>query len=387
VSDKSIENLPNKQLLKDSRSILEDFFSLLSKKASEINTESENAIAKLKGPKGTKTKWEELYKKQEEEYQKVLAGLQKERVPLDPEEFMQLERRENILKSQISQEGKYGNQKNELDSERKILLDRLNKARLEKFKMRQEVAQQISEHLKGIMKVEVKYAALRDGFITKLLSYSSRENIIRKESIQTMVYDDRFNIRLFIDTLRKGEQALIDELGLTPGTAGSLYRAISSEDYYDIEILDFDPQTIIKLYIGPPGLTISERGDDLFRETEHLSKGQKCTAILTLILLKSERPLIIDQPEDDLDNRFVVDDVVEKMRKEKEKRQFIIATHNANITVSADAELILALDADEKHSWEDAVGSIDDNKIKEAVEKILEGGRDAFILRKEKYGF
>ncbi len=88
-----------------------------------------------------------------------------------------------------------------------------------------------------------------------------------------------------------------------------------------------------------------------------------------------------------MDNRFVVDDVVEKLREEKEKRQFIVATHNANITVSADAELILALDADEKRGKEEASGSIDDLNIREAVERILEGGRSAFIMRKEKYGF
>lgn len=134
-------------------------------------------------------------------------------------------------------------------------------------------------------------------------------------------------------------------------------------------------------------MPITQRSDGLFKVTEHLSKGQKCTAILTLVLLESDRPLIIDQPEDDLDNRFVVDDVVKKLRAEKGKRQFIIATHNANITISADAELIVALDADEKHGWEQTSGSIDDQKVKDAVERIIEGGRDIFLLRKEKYGF
>ena len=134
-------------------------------------------------------------------------------------------------------------------------------------------------------------------------------------------------------------------------------------------------------------MPIHKRSDDSFKETGHLSKGQKSTAILTLVLLESDRPLIIDQPEDDLDNRFVVDDVVKKLRAEKEKRQFIIATHNANITISADSELILALDADDKHGWEQTSGSIDDQKVKEAVERIIEGGRNVFLLRKEKYGF
>jgi len=258
---------------------------------------------------------------------------------------------------------------------------------LEQFKKRKEVEKMVNEKLKGILKIDVKYAAIRDGFIDRLLGYSSRENRIMKEPIKRMVDDDKFNVRFFVDTLRNGEQALIDDLGLTPGTAASLYRAIPKEDYYDLETLDFEAETQIRLYIGPPDVQISERSDDLFKKTEHLSKGQKSTAILTLVLLESDRPLIIDQPEDDLDNRFVVDDVVKKLRAEKEQRQFLIATHNANITISADSELILVLDADERRGWEQASGSIDDQNVKEAVERIIEGGKDVFLLRKEKYGF
>jgi len=384
LSDKTIEDLPNRGLLKKGREELVSFFSFLESKRAEIKDTITEANSKLSG---IKTEWEPLYNKQQEGYQKIIDNLRKEGIPLDPEEFMQLERRENLLKSIVSDKDKYIKAKEELEANRRRLLDQLNKIRLEQFKKRKEVENMINEKLKGILKIDVKYAAIRNGFIDKLFGYSSRENRIMKEPIKRIVDDDKFNIRLFIDTLRKGEQELIDDLGLTPGTAASLYRAIPREDYYDIETLDFDQETLIKLYIGPPEVPIPERSDDLFKETEHLSKGQKSTAILTLVLLESDRPLIIDQPEDDLDNRFVVDDVVKKLRAEKEKRQFIIATHNANITISADSELILALDADEKRGWEQASGSIDDQAVKEAVERIIEGGKDVFLLRKEKYGF
>ena len=384
ISDKTIENLPNKNLLKKGRKELASFFTFLESKRAEIK----DAIAKTNNKlTGIKTEWEFLYNTQQKEYQKIIDSLRKEGLPLDPDEFMRLERKENLLKSIVSDKDKYSKTKEKLEASRRKLLDQLNKVRLEQFKKRKEVAQKINGKLKGILKIDVKYAANRDGFIKRLLGYSSRENRIMKEPIKRMVDDDKFNVRFFVETLRKGEQALMDDLNLTPGTAASLYRAIPMEDYYDIETLDFDQETIIKLYIGLPEVAIPERSDDLFKETEHLSKGQKCTAILTLVLLESDRPLIIDQPEDDLDNRFIVDDVVEKLRAEKEKRQFIIATRDANITISADAELILALDADEKHGWEQTSGSIDDQKVKEAVERIIEGGKEVFLLRKEKYGF
>ena len=384
LSDKTIEDLPNKGLLKKGREKLISFFSFLE----SWRSETEDAIAATTNElTGIKTEWEPLYNKQQEEYQKIIDNLRKEGIPLDPEEFMQLERRESLLKSIVSDRDKYIKAKEELEASRRKLLDQLTKIRLEQFKKRKEVEKMINEKLKGILKIDVKYAAIRDGFINRLLDYSSRENIIRKKTIKGMVNDDKFNVMLFVDTLRKGEEALIDDLNLTPGTAASLYRAIPRVDYYDIETQDFETETLIKLYIASPEVLISERSDDLFKETGDLSKGQKCTAILTLVLLEPERPLIIDQPEDDLDNRFIVDDVVKKLRAEKEKRQFIIATHNANITISADSELILALDADEKRGWEEASGSIDDQKVKEAVERIIEGGKDVFLLRKEKYGF
>ena len=384
LSDKTIGSLPNKDLLMKVRDKLIALSSFLESKKSEIKetiTGVNNEVV------GLETDWEPLYDKQQEEYQKIVENLRKENIPLDPEEFMQLERKENLLKSIVSDKDKYIKTKEELKANRRKLLDQLKKIRLDQFSKRKEVEKMINEKLKGTLKIEVKYAAIRDGFINRLLGYSSRENRIMRDPIKRMVDDDKFNVRLFVDTLRKGEQKLIDDLGLTPGTAASLYRAIPQEDYYDIESLDFESETLIKLYIGPPEVKISERSDDLFKKTGHLSKGQKCTAILTLILLESDRPLIIDQPEDDLDNRFVVDDVVKKLRSEKENRQFIIATHNANITISADSELILALDADEKRGWEQTSGSIDDQGVKEAVERIIEGGRDIFLFRKEKYGF
>jgi hypothetical protein len=103
-------------------------------------------------------------------------------------------------------------------------------------------------------------------------------------------------------------------------------------------------------------------------------------------LVERNTPLIIDQPEDDLDNQFIFDEIVQTLRREKESRQFLIATHNANLPVSGDAELIVVLAADETGGWIAQRGSIDDPELREPVENILEGGHDAFLIRKEKYG-
>jgi Skp family chaperone for outer membrane proteins len=124
-----------------------------------------------------------------------------------------------------------------------------------------------------------------------------------------------------------------------------------------------------------------------------LSIGQRCTAILALLLAQDDAPAILDQPEDDLDNEFVFRELVPLLRRQKENRQLIIATHNANIPVNADAELVIALEAQGGRGrvflahGKEAVGALDREAVRLATEEILEGSEEAFRRRFEKYGF
>jgi energy-coupling factor transporter ATP-binding protein EcfA2 len=120
---------------------------------------------------------------------------------------------------------------------------------------------------------------------------------------------------------------------------------------------------------------------------EGLSVGQRCTAILALLLAQDDAPAIIDQPENDLDNEFIFRELVPLLRRIKETRQVIVATHNANIPVNGDAELIAALEARGGRGEVLAVGALDREKVRHAVEEILEGSEEAFRRRFEKYGF
>ena len=154
-----------------------------------------------------------------------------------------------------------------------------------------------------------------------------------------------------------------------------------------IEELDLHPTATIELNEAGEG------PNAVWQELEDLSTGQKATAVLLLLLLESDAPLIIDQPEDDLDNRFITEGIVPKMREEKQRRQFIFSTHNANIPVLGDAELIIGLRASGEAGQGYAeipvvhMGSIDATPVRELVEEILEGGKTAFEMRRLKYGF
>jgi ABC-type Mn2+/Zn2+ transport system ATPase subunit len=140
-------------------------------------------------------------------------------------------------------------------------------------------------------------------------------------------------------------------------------------------------------------LNVGPEQTQIWKELDDLSAGQKATAVLLLLLLESTAPLIIDQPEDDLDNRFIADSIVPAVRQEKRKRQFIFSSHNANIPVLGDAEQIIGLTPiAEGGSTSVAVspdlcGSIDVTAVKELVKELLEGGQAAFEYRKRKYGF
>ncbi len=119
-----------------------------------------------------------------------------------------------------------------------------------------------------------------------------------------------------------------------------------------------------------------------------LSDGQRHTILLTIAMLaESNVPLVIDQPEDDLDNGFIFTSIVATLRAIKEKRQVILVTHNANIAVLGDSELILPMCREKDCGKAQDRGSIDSEATKLAVQNVLEGGPAAFLRRKEIYNY
>lgn len=122
------------------------------------------------------------------------------------------------------------------------------------------------------------------------------------------------------------------------------------------------------------------------RPVEKLSPGQRSSAMLPLIALVENIPLVIDQPEDNLDNRLVGKMLVDILAGLKEKRQIIVATHNPNIVVSGDAEQVIVLDAlSDREGTCKYAGSIDKGEIVTSVIEIMEGGKEAFLSRSRRY--
>ncbi|MFN7610637.1 MAG: TrlF family ATPase, partial [bacterium] len=118
-----------------------------------------------------------------------------------------------------------------------------------------------------------------------------------------------------------------------------------------------------------------------------LSEGQRNTLLLNLLLARGDGPIIIDQPEDELDSSFIYKNLVDDFRKVKSRRQLIVATHNANLPVNGDAELVLALKGETGRGRIQAQGGLDRKEVVEAVLDIMEGSEQAFRRRSEKYHF
>lgn len=119
---------------------------------------------------------------------------------------------------------------------------------------------------------------------------------------------------------------------------------------------------------------------------DSMSFGERCGTLVELILLSGDHPLIVDQPEDHLDAKFVAEKIVTLVREQKVNRQIIICTHNANIVVLGDSELVTALSADDKNKVYAPQGSLENIEMRKIIYDVLEGGENAFRKREKKYG-
>lgn len=203
-----------------------------------------------------------------------------------------------------------------------------------------------------------------------------------RTQIVTAIDSPGFSPRTFVEAARGGLDALTSNFSIRGAQAAGLISA-GEPLFRELEEMNVGQAVDVRLDI-----TAGE-GAREYRSLDELSKGQRATALLLLLLGASSAPLVIDQPEDDLDNRFVYDGIVQKLRELKGTRQFIVSTHNANVPVLGDAELIVALEGDGQRGWPvpDGIGSLDHAKIRELAENLLEGGRAAFDARKHLYGF
>ena len=128
-------------------------------------------------------------------------------------------------------------------------------------------------------------------------------------------------------------------------------------------------------------------GNSKYIPLSNASAGQKTTAILTFLLAYGKQPLLLDHPEDDLDNKLVYDLIVSRLKTSKSNRQIIVVTHNANIPVNADSEYIVSMNSETDEISIKCEGTMDDKEIRKEICDVMEGTKYAFEMRAKKYHF
>jgi DNA repair ATPase RecN len=144
-----------------------------------------------------------------------------------------------------------------------------------------------------------------------------------------------------------------------------------------LDVID-DDDVEIALNVGKVG----------FVPIQNLSAGQPCVAVFPLLLRNSKGPLVIDQPEDNLDNRYIADIIAPDLLERKQRQQFLVTSHNANLVVLTDADLIIHVDSDGAHASFPEAGFLAcaSSSVRKSVLDVLDGGEAALTARQRKYG-
>jgi len=237
-----------------------------------------------------------------------------------------------------------------------------------------------------------EFNALAQRFKAAVSGSGIRANKI--DAIFERVRENEDTLAAWAETTEELEGYLLD--GYDPGEKRpSPKTALAALTAAEIEKLraKVTPEDVTEMSLTPPGDRPSF--EYRIRENEYIpfevaSAGQQATALLRVLLNQPGPPLIIDQPEDDLDSQVILA-VVDDIWRSKMKRQLIFSSHNANLVVNGDAEQIVCCDyraaGDQSRGHIKLTGAIDIPKVRTEITTVMEGGEKAFRLRKEKYGF
>lgn len=246
--------------------------------------------------------------------------------------------------------------------------DKVSESLDERTKLRQERVREFSEAI-GSFDVRMSVVGLQPPSQFQELNQRYAEGARLWNDMRSHHSD-----RLGHLSLRRGYQALLDDLL----SGYSLFFQHSEFGFFLSVFEDDDLQ--IELRVG-------KEGQD-FRAISQLSAGQRCTAIFPILLKQQAGPLVVDQPEDNLDNRHIASSIAPVLLSDKRTRQVMFTSHNANLVVLSDPELIVTFESDGSKGRIEQQGFLatPESEITRHVLEILDGGERALELRQRKYG-
>jgi energy-coupling factor transporter ATP-binding protein EcfA2 len=290
-----------------------------------------------------------------------------------------LSQRETAQKVAQEQLKKINEQVKELNAHREVLLQNLQRTMSVRSETRRSKAAEINQRLGDKVKILVKESALNVPF-QELLRTIVTKSQMRTTAVELTIVEKSTPAELvkYIKSEKSAEYAT--KLAVDRGRMSELFKAVMEQDaIYDLEscVCEDAPNFF---------LAVEDAGNvEAFKPTEELSTGQRCTAVLPVIFAVTSDPLLIDQPEDNLDNRYIAKSIHQIIRAVKETRQLVFITHNPNIPVISDSEFNAFLTYQNQESTVSVAGNI--SAVKSQIVELLEGGQDAFKKRQEIYGY
>jgi predicted ATPase len=291
-------------------------------------------------------------------------------------------KREDALRRRVSELEKIEREAKKIETEgidaaarRRAVRAELATARDSIFERRVQEAEKINQEFGEVILLSVRRAAHSKPFVDRLSELLAGSRIRTQGNIAEELATSLSPSDL-LDVIERGDAQRL--AGLLSRDLGQITRVVTylrdNPDLYDLEG---------ELFEDSLEITMFDRGQP--KPVEQLSEGQRATALLPLILRESTCPLIVDQPEDDLDNSFIFDVLVRNVLRLKKERQLIFVTHNANIPVLGDAEAIVVMHMEKPtKAAPPVVGSLDERT--EDILRLLEGGKEAFERREAQYG-
>ncbi len=265
--------------------------------------------------------------------------------------------------------------KQEVLDERGRLLAKFSELTEERFRLRERVAKDLTSRLGGRIQVRVEQDADRDRYKAFLVDHRDPSFRQYNKPIDRIVQSvPPRALAAFL--AERNLDGLVTRADIDDGFARGMVNALllSAQYQFELEVMELEDVPAIELLIG-----------NQWRPSHQLSTGQMCSVVLPLLLLENVAPLLVDQPEDNLDNRFVADVVVPQVKAMRSNRQMIFITHNPNIPVLGMAEKVVAMNSDGSRGWVEREGTVDE--MKDQIVNLLEGGETAFQTRKERYGW
>lgn len=252
---------------------------------------------------------------------------------------------------------------------RNAALDQIEVIRSERFARRSAIVNQLNSTVGPGIRLKVVRNGQVGAFSAVLGDILKGSGVRYGEIAQTLA--SSVSPRILIEAVDDFDiDILVKSASISAERAAKILAHLRSVDLSALIAVDVEDEILIHLLDGND-----------YKDVSELSTGQRCTTILPVILAHSERVVIIDQPEDHIDNAFIASTLIRSIVGRPPRSQIIFSTHNPNIPVLGGAENVVQLASDGRRGYANAAGSLTDPAVVSAISTVMEGGKEAFAQR------